>query len=99
MAGKKQFPNGTWQYVFKKAGLLEKPIYLTFTSEEEGDEYAQRLETLLARGIVPAEHQRTEKIMTIAELVREYERDAHPSPKDRGSLKTIVPVHGYLTLT
>ena len=99
MAGKKQFPNGTWQYVFKKAGLLEKPIYLTFTSEEEGDEYAQRLETLLARGIVPAEHQRTEKIMTIAELVREYERDAHPSRKDRGSLKTIVPVHGYLPLT
>ncbi|MDR0215952.1 MAG: site-specific integrase [Comamonas sp.] len=99
MAGKKQFPNGTWQYVFKKAGLLAKPIYLTFATEEEGDEYAKRLEALLARGIVPTEHQRTEKIMTIAELVREYERDAHPSPKDRGSLNTIVPIHGYLPLT
>lgn len=99
MAGKKQFPNGSWQYVFKKAGVLSKPIYLTFSSEEEGDEYAKRLEALLARGIVPTEHQRTEKIMTIADLVREYERDAHPSPKDRASLKTIVPIHGYLPLT
>ncbi|MEG2817221.1 MAG: site-specific integrase [Comamonas sp.] len=99
MAGKKQFPNGTWQYVFKKAGVLDKPIYLTFQTEEEGDEYAKRLDALLARGIVPSEHQRTEKILTIGELVREYERDAHPSPKDRGSLRTIVPVHGHVPLS
>lgn len=99
MAGKKQFPNGTWQYVFKKAGVLAKPIYLTFPTEGEGDAYAERLEALLARGIVPTEHQRTEKVLTIAELVREYERDAHPSPKDRGSLNTIVPRYGHLPLT
>ena len=99
MAGKKQFPNGTWQYVFKKKGVLAKPIYLTFATQEEGDEYARRLEALLARGIVPSEHQVTGQVLTIAELVREYLRDAHPSLKDQGSLNTIVPVHGYLPLT
>lgn len=99
MAGKKQFPNGTWQYVFKKKGVLDKPLYLTFATEAEGDEYAHRLEALLARGIVPGEHQRTERIKTIGELVREYERDAHPSAKDRGALKTIVPALGHLPLT
>ena len=99
MAGKKQFPNGTWQYVFKKKGVLAKPIYLTFATEAEGDEYAKRLEALLARGIVPSEHQITDKVLTIAELVREYLRDAHPSLKDHGSLNTIVPVCGHLPLT
>jgi integrase len=99
VAGKKQFPNGTWQYIFKKKGLLDKPIYLTFPTEQEGDEYAKRLEALLERGIVPSEHQRTERALTISELVREYERDAHPSAKDRGALRTIVPLHGHVPLT
>lgn len=26
--------NGTWEYVFKKAGLLEKPVHMTFVSEQ-----------------------------------------------------------------
>jgi integrase len=32
---------------------LPKPLYLTFTSEEEGDRYAAKLEALLDRGVVP----------------------------------------------
>lgn len=90
MAGKKQFPNGTWQYTFKKKGVLERPLYMTFDTEAEGDEYASRLEALLDRGIVPSEHQRVDRVLTIGELVREYERDAHPSPKDVGALTTVV---------
>lgn len=90
MAGKKQFPNGTWQYTFKKKGVLERPLYPTFDTEAEGDEYAARLESLLDRGIVPSEHQRIDRVLTISELVREYERDAHPSAKDVGALTTIV---------
>ena len=43
MSGKKQFDNGTWQYVFKRAGVLKKPLYLTFESEKEGDAYAAKL--------------------------------------------------------
>lgn len=94
MAGKKQFPNGTWQYTFKKKGVLERPLYLTFETEAEGDEYAARLEALLARGIVPSEHQRVDRVLTIGELVREYERDAHPSNKDVGALNTVIKSYG-----
>lgn len=99
MAGKKQFANGTWQYVFKKKGVLDKPLYLTFSTEAEGDEYAAKLEALLSRGIVPLEHQKTEQVLTIADLIGDYEREAHPSPKDIASLKTIVPIHGTVHLT
>jgi len=99
MAGKKQFPNGTWQYTFKKSGVLDKPIYLTFNTEEEGDIHAARLDALLSRGIVPAEHQTSDRVLNIAELVREYERDAHPSPKDRGCFGTILEKHGQTPLT
>lgn len=94
MAGKKQFPNGTWQYVFKKAGLLEKPIYMTFETESEGDEYARRLEALLDNGIVPTEFKRDARVLTIAQLVREYERDAHPSSKDQGAIRAVLKSYG-----
>lgn len=94
MAGKRIRANGTWEYVFKKAGLLEKPIYMTFASEKEGDEYAQRLEALLDRGIIPSEHQPEGRILTIAALDREYQREAHPSPKDVAALRVIVRMHG-----
>lgn len=99
MAGKKQFPYGGWQYVFKKAGVLDKPLYLTFSTEEEGDAYAAKLEALLERGIVPLEHRRAEKVLTIADLIGEYTRDAHPSPKDVGSLNTLIPVMGGTRLS
>lgn len=38
-----------------RAGLLDRPIYLTFADEVEGDEYCRRVEALLDRGIVPPE--------------------------------------------
>lgn len=98
MAGKKQFSNGTWQYTFKKTGVLDKPIYLTFNTEAEGDEFAARLETLLDRGIVPAEYRPDLRILTIAQLVREYENEAHPSDKDKGSLNAIVKRRGSTPL-
>lgn len=98
MAGKKQFPNGTWQFVFKKAGLLEKPIYMTFSSEAEGDEHAKRVEALLDAGIVPTEFKAETKVLTIAQLVREYERDAHPSPKDQGAMRAVLKTYGDLPL-
>ena len=99
MAGKKQFPNGSWQYTFKKKGVLDKPLYLTFSTEKEGDEYAAKLEALLSRGIVPLEHQSSEKILTIADLIGEYEREAHPSAKDISGLNTIIKDLGLTRLS
>lgn len=99
MAGKKQFPNGTWQYTFKKAGVLEKPLYKTFDSEVEGDEYAEWLEQLLNLGIVPTEHRPKSLIIQLDQLVREYELDAHPSVKDRGALNSCLKKWGETALS
>ena len=99
MAGKKKFDNGTIQYVFKRAGVLDKPIYLTFTDEAEGDAYAKRLDALLDRGIVPPDHRPTTRIVTIEDLVREYEREAHPKGKDRQQLTSVLKMRGDTHLT
>lgn len=94
VAGKRQRANGTWEFIFKRSGVLEKPIYMTFPTEEEGDAYAARLEALLDNGIIPAEHRAESRILTISDLDREYQRDAHPSPKDVGALRVIVRMEG-----
>lgn len=99
MAGKKQFPNGTWQYSFRRKGVLDKTLYLTFADEAEGDAYAKRLDALLDKGIVPAEHQQRSLVLAISDLVREYERDAHPSSKDRSALGPLLQTYGRLPVT
>lgn len=98
MAGKRQRDNGTWEYVFKRAGVLDKPIYMTFQTEAEGDAYAVRLETLLDRGIIPAEHRKPGRFRTLMDLDGEYQRSAHPSAKDVGALHAIMKRKGQESL-
>lgn len=97
MAGKRQRKNGTWEYVFKRAGVLEKPLYMTFHSEEQGDAYAKRLEALLDKGIIPMEYQRI-RAKPLREIVRKYQREAHPSKKDMDALTVTVRKHGDMGL-
>lgn len=73
----KTIPYGGWQYVFKKAGVLDKPLYMTF-STEEGDAYASQ-----AGGAAGARHcslgaPENRQVLTIADLIGEYLRDALP---------------------
>ena len=98
MAGKKKFPNGTIQYTFKRKGLLDKPLYVTFDDEAQGDAYAKRLDALLDRGIIPTEFEAKTRIMTVEALVREYEREAHPSDKDRSALGMVLNTLGQTPL-
>lgn len=98
MAGKRKRPNG-WEYVFKRSGVLDKPIYMTFADEGEGDAFAARLDALLDRGIVPSEFKSQDKPLTIKQLIGLYERDAHPSEKDRSALGTIIVSRGGDALT
>lgn len=49
----KRFRAGAWRYTVRRAGLLPRPVYLSFDNEAEGDEYVRRLEAVLDRGIVP----------------------------------------------
>lgn len=98
MAGKRQRGN-TWEYTFKRAGVLDKPLYLTFDDEEEGDKYAARLDALLERGIVPTELRSPDKPLTVQQLIDRFLRDAHPSKKDIGALNTVVEARGSNPLT
>lgn len=97
MASKRQ-RGGVWEFTVKRAGLLPKPLYLTFASEAEGDAYCRTLEALLDRGIIPADHQPQTSVRSIAHLVREYERDAHPSSKDRSAFGPLLARHGAVAL-
>lgn len=98
MASKRQ-RGSVWEYTFKRAGVLDKPLYLTFDSEAEGDEYAKRLEALLDRGIVPTEHQAAERVATVNDLVRMFLRDAAVKEKDRAVLDTVCKRKGSARVT
>ncbi len=87
-----------WEYTFKRAGVLEKPLYLTFATEQEGDDYAKKLDALLSRGIVPTEFQASTRVITIEALARLYLRDAHVKPKDVGLLGTVCNAVGNTPL-
>jgi len=87
-----------WEFTVKRAGLLEKPLYLTFATEEEGDEYCRRLEALLDRGIVPTEHQVEPRVLTLGQLIHHYIREAHPAQKDREILATVAKAKGKAPL-
>lgn len=99
MAGKKQFPNGTWQFTVKKAGVLDKPIYITSKTEAEGAREAAKLEALLDRGIVPTQHQAPARVTSIEQLARLFMREAHPKPKDVQQLDSIIKTRGAVPLT
>lgn len=97
MAGKRQ-RGDRWEYVFKKAGVLDRPLYLTFNTEAEGDAYAKKLEALLDRGIVPTEHIEPVRVVNIEQLVRQYMREAHVKPKDVAVLGTVCNMVGDVAL-
>jgi integrase len=96
MAGIKRFPNGTVQFVIKRAGLLEKPIYLTYPQEQEDQarEYVKKVEALLDRGIVPGELKAPSRVLTIDGLVTLYMREASPKPKDVQQLTAVCKTKG-----
>lgn len=99
MAGKRRRANGTWEYVFKRAGVLEKPLYFTFDDEAAGDAFAANLDKLLDRGIVPTQYLPAAPVKNLGGLIGEYLRDAHPSPKDRAALGTVDKAKGDTPLS
>lgn len=62
MATKRQ-RGKSWHYTIRRAGLLPKPINLSFADEDEGDRYCQQLESLLDRGIIPEAFQRRQSAL------------------------------------
>ncbi|MDD4913363.1 MAG: site-specific integrase [Sideroxydans sp.] len=83
MASSRIRANGSWEFTVKRKGLLDKPIFLTFATKEEGVTYCRALEKLLDRGIIPAEFQSHKPITaTIADAVREYCMAVHITDDD-----------------
>lgn len=97
MAGKRK-RGDHWEYTFKKAGVLDKPLYLTFANEAEGDAYAKKLDALLDRGIVPSEHTAPARVGNIEQLARMYMREVHIGPKDTQVLATVCNLVGTVPL-
>jgi integrase len=93
MASKRQ-RGSSWEFTVKRAGVLERPLTLTFGTEAEGDEYCARLEALLDRGIVPDDYQPKRRTLTIEDLTREYERNVVVPRKDGEMLSAIRATHG-----
>lgn len=86
--GKRQ-RGDSWEYTVKKAGVLDRPIYLTFKSEEEGDAYVTKLRAQLDRGIVPTEYQVEVTIKNIGQIVGRYLHEVNVSHKDRKILEAM----------
>jgi integrase len=89
MAGCRQRNNGSWEFVFKRKGLLPEPVYFTFDTKEEGDRYAQRAEEQLAKGIVPIEMQGG-KVQTLDALCEMYEANVVMARSEAQLLPTIA---------
>lgn len=78
----KRLRGNSWQFIVKRAGVLDKPLTFTFKDEADGDEYCRKLEAQLDRGIVPAEHQPAPGMFVLQDLLRHYLKEANPKPKD-----------------
>lgn len=89
MATKRQ-KCGKWEYTVRRKKLLPRPLYLRFSTEEEGDEYVQRLEALLNHGIVPPEFSaRQVELKTLADAIDAYQRAVHVPPSDAAQIALI----------
>jgi len=96
----KRLRGSTWTYVVKRSGLLDRPVYLSFPSEEEGDAYVARLERLLDDGIVPPELVEQQYAgLTISEAVREYLHAAPVSVTDRSNLGVVMERIGTVKIS
>ena len=82
----------TWHYTIRRAGLLPRPIYLSFDDEAEGDEYVRRVEALLARGVVPEEFgaKRSTPTALLSDAVARYMDVQHVSADDAALLDVVL---------
>ncbi len=81
----------SWEFVVRRKGVLPKPLYLTFVSEEEGDRYVRKLEALLDAGVVPEEfRQRQGEMLTIEDVAREYLAVQQVPSTDKRCLAVVV---------
>ena len=87
---------GKWQIRIKHK-LLPKPFFSTFDTEDEARTYAQQLENLLDRGIVPVELLEPEvrgQDPLLSKLLAKYHADAPVAPTDVATLELLEKTLG-----
>lgn len=85
----KRFRGRSWEYVVRRS-ILDRPIYLTFATEAEGDAYVARLERLLDSGVVPEEFRaRGEGLRSVSDLMGAYQRAVAVPGEDRRLLRVL----------
>jgi hypothetical protein len=81
----------SWEVIVRRRGILPRPLYLTFSSEEEGDRYVRKLEALLDAGVVPEEfRQRQGEMLTIEDVARQYLAVQQVPSSDKRCLAVVV---------
>lgn len=95
MATKRQRKNNKWEYIVRRKHLLDKPYYLTFDTEAQGDAYVAKLEALLDQGIVPKELSlRQAKAENVKDLIKNYLANVSAKEDDRNLLVLISDFMG-----
>lgn len=84
----KRFKDGAWRYTVKRKNLLQKPIYLSFHDEAEGDRYVHKLEALLDKGIIP-DGLIKKKTRTLGNIISDYQDMNSVKPDDNAILNLI----------
>jgi hypothetical protein len=84
--------SSSWEFIVRREVLLPKPLYLTFASEQEGDQYVRKLEALLECGVVPDEFRRQHGgLVTIEDAGRKYLAAQHVPPSDKTQISADGP--------
>ncbi len=90
----------SWEFIVQRKGILPRPLYLSFVSEEEGDRYVKKLEALLDVGVVPEEfRQRLGELVTIEDAAREYLAVQQVPASDKRCLAVVVSRIGTTRLS
>lgn len=92
--------SGAWAYTIRRANLLPQPVYLTFDDESEGDAYVRRLESLLDRGVVPAEFAvKKARALILRETLYSYLREVKVAESDNHLIATLDKTLGGTRLS
>jgi integrase len=89
MAGKRLRANGTWEFVFKRKGVLAAPVSMTFDTLTEGEAYEERAEAMLAKGLVPPEMSATCGNKSLRSVLDAYAEAVALSDSEKGVLPSL----------
>lgn len=93
MATKTQLKSGGWRYMFRRKGLLDKPVSVIFKDEKEGDAFAAYADSRLDSGVVVAELKKEKErgfYTKMHSLIWAYGGSSHISNNDQRELNGVL---------